>query len=92
MGAISNIGAFPSNYVTRFINVHSMMTESKSNFPFIIINTDRSDEKGMYCWVCWIYIQKNKYFYLIVGVLKASKNLSLIMIEIYSRKYSVDKK
>ena len=49
MEAISNIGAFPSNYVTRFINVHSMMTESKSNFPFIIINTDRSDEKGMYC-------------------------------------------
>ena len=69
-----------------------MMTESKSNYPCIIINTDRSDEKGMYGGVCWIYIQKNKYLYLIVGVLKASKNLSLIMIEIYSRKYSVDKK
>ena len=25
------------------------MTESKSNYPFIIINTDRSD-KGMHWW------------------------------------------
>ena len=27
-----------------------MMTESKSNYPFIIINTDRSDKKGMHWW------------------------------------------
>ena len=34
------VGASPSNYAIRFINFHSMMIESKSNYPFIIMNTD----------------------------------------------------
>ena len=34
------VGVFPSNYVIRFINLHSMMIESKSSFTFIIMNTD----------------------------------------------------
>ena len=41
---------FPSNYVIRFINFHSMMIESKNNHPFITMNTDRSDKKGTYWW------------------------------------------
>ena len=56
-----------------------MMIESKSNYPFIIVNTDRNDKN----------IQIKNYFYLIVLVLKVSKNLSLIMIKIYSTKYSM---
>ena len=28
------VGVFPSKNVTRFINFHSMMIESKSNYPF----------------------------------------------------------
>ena len=55
------------------------MIESKSNYPFIIVNTDRNDKN----------IQIKNYFYLIVLVLKVSKNLSLIMIKIYSTKYSM---
>ena len=27
-----------------------MMIESKSNYPFIIMSTDRSDKKGMHWW------------------------------------------
>ena len=56
-----------------------MMIESKSNYPFIIVDTDRNDKN----------IQIKNYFYLIVLVLKVSKNLSLIMIKIYSTKYSM---
>ena len=44
-------GSFPFNYVIRFINFHSMMIESKSNYPFIIMNTDRSDKKGTHWWI-----------------------------------------
>ena len=56
-----------------------MMIESKSNYPFNIVDTDRNDKN----------IQIKNYFYLIVLVLKVSKNLSLIMIKIYSTKYSM---
>ena len=44
------VGVFPSNYVIRFINLHSMMIESKSSFTFIIMNTDWSDKKGGHWW------------------------------------------
>ena len=42
-------GVFPSNYVMRIINFCGTMIESKSNYPFIIMNTDRSDKKGTHC-------------------------------------------
>ena len=44
------IGVFPSNYVVKFISFHSMMLKTVSSFPFIIMNPDRSDEKGMHLW------------------------------------------
>ena len=43
------VGVFPSNYVTRFISFHEMMIE-KNRYPFIIMNTDRSDKKGSHWW------------------------------------------
>ena len=43
------VGVFPSNYVTRFISFHEMMIE-KNRYPFIIMNTDRSDKKGTHWW------------------------------------------
>ena len=43
------VGVFPSNYVTRFISFHEMMIE-KNCYPFIIMNTDRSDKKGTHWW------------------------------------------
>ena len=42
-------GDFPANYVTRFISFHEMMTEN-NRYLFIIMNTDRSDKKGMQWW------------------------------------------
>ena len=75
------IGIFPSNYVTRFITFHSMMTENEARYPFIIMNTDRSDKKGHIGGVFLIYIQKNNFFYLTGLGLKASKNLFYKMIE-----------
>ena len=45
-----NCGVFPSNYVTRFITFHSMITETGARYPFIIMNTDCSDKKGTHWW------------------------------------------
>ena len=44
------VSVFPSNYVTRFITFHSMMTETGVHYPFIIMNTDRRDKKGTHWW------------------------------------------
>ena len=53
---------FPSNYVTRFITFHSMMTETGARYPFIIMNTDRRDIKAHIGGVFLIYIQKINLF------------------------------
>ena len=65
-----------------------MMIESKSNYSFIIMNTDRSDKEGTHWW-SFLDLHTKKNFFLIILVLKASKNLSSIMIKIYSTKYSM---
>ena len=65
-----------------------MIIESKSNYSFIIMNTDRSDKEGTHWW-SFLDLHTKKIFFLIILVLKASKNLSSIMIKIYSTKYSM---
>ena len=39
-------GVFPSHFITKFITFHRMMNEKSTRYPFIIMNTDRSDKKG----------------------------------------------
>ena len=43
------VDVFPSNYVTKFISFHEMM-HFKQKYPFIIMNTDRSDRNGTHWW------------------------------------------
>ena len=42
---------FPSNYVTKFITFHSMMTETGAHYPFIVMNTDCSDKKHQWSFL-----------------------------------------
>ena len=45
------IGVFPSNFINKFISYHSIMKDrSKLKYPFIIMNTDRSDRAGTHWW------------------------------------------
>ena len=45
------IGVFPSNYINRFISYHSIIKDRpKVKYPFIIMNTDRSDRAGTHWW------------------------------------------
>ena len=43
------VGIFRSNYMTKFISFHEMMIE-KNRYPFIIMNTDRSDKNSTHWW------------------------------------------
>ena len=45
------IGVFPSNFISKFISYHSIIKDrSKVKYPFIIMNTDRSDRAGTHWW------------------------------------------
>ena len=45
------IGVFASNFINRFISHHSIIkSKPKIKYPFIIMNTDRSDRDGTHWW------------------------------------------
>ena len=44
------VGVFPSNYINKFISFHEMAKEKTKKYPFIIMNTDRSDKPGTHWW------------------------------------------
>ena len=56
------VGVFPSNYVTKFVSFHEMMIE-KNRYPFIIMNTDRSDKNGAHWW-SFLNLHKKKEIFL----------------------------
>ena len=43
-------GVFPSNFITGFIAFHQLIKEKNGSYSFIIMNTDRSNEKGSHRW------------------------------------------
>ena len=59
---INFVGVFPSNYVTKFISFHEMMIE-KNRYPFIIMNTDRSDKNGTYWWSFLDLHERKEFFF-----------------------------
>ena len=57
------IGVFPSNFINRFISYHSIIKDrSKVKYPFIIMNTDRSDRAGTHWWSFLDLHQKKETF------------------------------
>ena len=43
------VGVFPANYMNKFIDHDSMISE-KRKYPFIIANTDNSEKPGVHWW------------------------------------------
>ena len=57
------IGVFPSNYINRFISYHSIIKDRpKVKYPFVIMNTDRSDRAGTHWWSFLDLHQKKEIF------------------------------
>ena len=56
------VGVFPSNYIIKFISFHEMAKEKTKKYPFIIMNTDRSDKSGTHWWSCLDLHQKKEIF------------------------------
>ena len=57
------IGVSPSNFINKFISYHSIIKDrSKVKYPFIIMNTDRSDRAGTHWWSFLDLHQKKEIF------------------------------
>ena len=56
------VGVFPSNYIIKFISFHQMAREKTKKYPFIIMNTDRSDKSGTHWWSCLDLHEKKEIF------------------------------
>ena len=57
------IGVFPSNFIYKFISHHSIIkSKPKVKYPFIIMNTDRSDRSGTHWWSFLDLHQKKDIF------------------------------
>ena len=57
------VGVFPSNHINKFISHHSIVkSKSKVKYPFIIMNTDRSDRDGTHWWSFLDLHQKKDIF------------------------------
>ena len=75
------VGVSPPSYVTRFISFHEMMIE-KNRYPFILMNTDRSNKKGTYWWSFLnLHPRKEIFLYLTIFGLRDLKNSSSMAIE-----------
>ena len=44
------VGAFPSDRILKFLKITEMVRHNNTKYPFMIMNTDRSDKKGTYWW------------------------------------------
>ena len=56
------VGVFPSNYLIKFISFHQMVREKTKKYPFIIMNTDRSNKSGTHWWSCLDLHEKKEIF------------------------------
>ena len=59
------IGVFPSNFINKLISFHSIIKDKpKVKYPFIIMNTDRSDRTRTHWWSFLDLHQKKEIFLL----------------------------
>ena len=60
------IGVFLSNFVNRFISFHDIISESGSQYLFVIMNTDKSGKKGTQWW-SFLDLRPKREFFLFDG-------------------------
>ena len=44
------VGVFPSDHIFKFLNFTHLVTEKATQYPFMIMNTDKSRQKGTHWW------------------------------------------
>ena len=55
------LGVYPSDKINKFIMFEKMMPGKK--YPFLVSNTDRSDQGGMHLWSIMNILSKGELFF-----------------------------
>ena len=64
------VGFFLSNVINCFINFHNLMKRKNAAYPFMIMNTDRSDKKETHWWSMLDPHPQKQFFFQTVLILK----------------------
>ena len=81
------IGVFSSNKINKFISYHSIIKDRKVKYPFIIMNTDRSDRPGTHWWSFLDLHPNNKILFNLDKFEKADRKITLISLKFSMREY-----
>ena len=57
------VGTFASNNTFRFLNFTEVISEKDAPYPFMIMNTDRSNQKGIHWW-SFLELSAKEYIFL----------------------------
>ena len=73
----TDMGVYSSNSIAKYINFYEIIKEKDTKYPFAIFNTNRENKPGgvMHWWSFLDIYPKKTFYYLIVLVLQALKNL-----------------
>ena len=64
----NSVSVFSSNHIIRFISFHSMIKEKHVSYLLMIMNTDRSNKKGMHGWsLLELHTPKHIFLYYSFG-------------------------
>ena len=57
------VGAFPWNYMNKFINHAAVISGKRGKYPFVIANTDSSAKSGPHWWSILNIEPKSEIFF-----------------------------
>ena len=71
------VGVFPSNSINHFVSLHKLMKEKNATYPYIKMNTDRSDKKGTHYWSFLDFhpLKQIFFFYIFILLLLLLQNI-----------------
>ena len=58
------VGVFPSNRILKFLKITEMIRYNNTKYPFMIMNTDRSEKKGTHWWSFLEISSKEQIFFV----------------------------
>ena len=63
------LGVYPSNHINKFVEFHKLMVK-KAQYPYLILNTDRSYKPGTYWWsIIDIHLKKSIFLFDSFGII-----------------------
>ena len=58
------VSVFPPNFITCFIAFHQLIKEKHGYYPFMVMNTDRSNKNGTHWWSVLEISNRKTLFFL----------------------------